>query len=95
MSFQEAAKKILNSAPQFNFRVERNNKIIGKMQGLPIENTNYIHVITSNIDIEIEDCLINKLNQKFTVIKTEIIDKVLTLSGLNSFRSNRCYSTRQ
>ena len=71
MSFQEAAKKILNSAPQFNFRVERNNKIIGKMQGLPIENTNYIHVI----DIEIEDCLINKLNQKFTVIKTEIIDK--------------------
>lgn len=75
MSFQEAAKKILNSAPQFNFIVERNNKMIGKMQGLPIENTNYIHVITSNIDIEIEDCLINKLNQKFTVIKTEIIDK--------------------
>ena len=32
-----------------------------------------IHIITSNIEVEIDDCLINKHNQKFMIIKTEFV----------------------
>ena len=73
-SMKEKAQKILNKNPDFNFEVERNGTSIGKMQGIPADNQNYLHVISSTVNIEKGDCLINNLNQRFIVSKTEIID---------------------
>lgn len=73
VGFREAAKKLLNNNPEFNFSIQRNAKTIGKMQGITVNNTNYLHVLSATVDIEIGDSLINGLNQMFIVSKTELI----------------------
>lgn len=75
MTFRESAKKLLNNNAKFNFDVERNGKGIGKMQGIPVNNQDYLHVISCTADIENGDSLINRLNERFTVTKIEIVDK--------------------
>lgn len=77
MTFREAARKKLNSMPECNFEIERNGKIIGKMQGLPVKKGDYLHFGSSNPRIENGDVLINGLNERFLVIKIEIVDKTL------------------
>ena len=73
-SLRETTKNMIDNTPSFNFRVERCNEIVGEMQGIPVENSNYLHQISSTVDIKPGDCLVNNLGQKFTVIKTEIIN---------------------
>lgn len=72
-NMKEKTKKLLNQKPEFNFEIERNGVSIGKMQGIPADNQNYLHVISSTVNIEKGDCLINNLNQRFIVSKIEII----------------------
>lgn len=75
MTFRESAKKLLNNNPKFNFDVERNGKVIGRMQGLPVNNQDYLYVISSTTDVENGDSLINRLDERFIVAKIEIVDK--------------------
>ena len=76
-SFKSSIKKIMVNTPEFNFSIKRDNKLIGKMQGIPVNNSDYLHVISTTVDIEKGDHLTNNLNQNFTVIKTEIVNGII------------------
>ena len=73
-NLRDTMKNIIDNMPESNFSVERSNEIIGEMQGIPIESSNYLHQISATVAIKSGDCLVNNLGQKFTVCKTEIIN---------------------
>lgn len=75
MTFREAARKRLNNMPECNFDVERNGEIIAKIQALPVKDQYYLHLISLSQKIEKGDIIINGLNERFTVIKIEILQK--------------------
>lgn len=68
--------KLLNSHADFNFTIIRNGEKIGEAQCIPVDNTNYLHVIGKSTEIIVGDCLVDKNGRKITITESKRIKSI-------------------
>ena len=75
MTIREAFRKRVEGHSNSRLTVERNGKILGTIQGIPSDNMVFLRKPSVGPDVQNGDILINKLNERFTVTRIEVVDK--------------------
>lgn len=73
---RDSLTKLLNSRAELNFTIIRDNEEIGEAQCIPVEQTNYLHVIRTDSEIIVGDCLVDKNGKKITIIESKRISGI-------------------